>query len=183
MKGLESFTCSRGFRASVSSVAIAALLVSIALAGRADPRSHLDWARILVREVRPENTSYRHKQGFVKWKGEGGALAYESHTDCSGFLTALLEHAYGFDQNHFVEWLGTRRPLAIDYHDAILKQRKFRQIQQLNSVRPGDILAIRYPPDAENSGHVMLVAETPRLVTSTRPEIPGTEQWEVEVID
>lgn len=50
-------------------------------------------------------------------------------------------------------------------------------------VQPGDVIAIKYPPDAENSGHVMLVAETPRRIKPTRPEVEGTEQWEVTVID
>ena len=79
--------------------------------------------------------------------------------------------------------MGKRRPLAIDYHDAIVKQRGFKLVQRLSAVRPGDVIAIKYPPDAENSGHIMLVAETPRSIPGTRPEISGTEQWEVTVID
>src|SRR6516225_3276681 len=44
---------------------------------------HLDLAIRFVRQVAPENTSYRHKDTSVKWKGVRGAPAYESHTDCS----------------------------------------------------------------------------------------------------
>lgn len=77
-----------------------AFLVAAAGAPKAVRRTHLDWAKTLVSELRPEDTSYEHKRGYVRWKGESGARAYESHTDCSGFLTALLEHSYGFDQGH-----------------------------------------------------------------------------------
>lgn len=183
MLRMRSFERAGPSRAVSSTAFWLALCVATAGAQKAVPRTHLDWARTLVRELRPEDTSYQHKPAYVKWKGEGGARAYESHTDCSGFLTALLEHSYGFDQAHFERWLNTRRPLAIDYHEAILRQRGFKQIQRMTGVLPGDVIAIKYPPDAENSGHIMLVGETPRRIKSIRPEIEGTEQWEVEVID
>jgi hypothetical protein len=144
---------------------------------------HLDWAKLLVRELRPDDTSYQHKGGYVKWKGQDGAEGYESHTDCSGFLNALFTKAYGFTPAQFERWLGKRRPLAIDYHDAIERQNGFAQISRLGTVKPGDIIAIKYPPDSENSGHILLVADFPTRRRPTRPEVDGTDQWEVSVID
>ena len=169
--------------AIVGSVVFLLPLLSVANAQRQSQKNHLDWARLLVRELRPEDTSYQHKHDYVKWKGQDGATAYESHTDCSGFLTALFAQAYGFTPDHFAEWLGTRRPLAVNYHDAIERQRGFTQIRRVDSIRPGDIIAIKYPPDAENSGHILLVAESPERRRSSQPQIDGTEQWEVSVID
>src|SRR5215472_16564291 len=90
--------------------------------------THLDLARVLVRELRPENTSYQHKQGYIKWKGEDGADAYESHVDCSGLLNVLLERAYGVTAADFEKWLGKRRPLASEYFNAITQQQHFRAI-------------------------------------------------------
>lgn len=158
-------------------------LLSACGAQRASARTHLDWAEILVKELKPEDTSYQHKNGYVRWKGEGGAQAYESHTDCSGFLTVLLEKAYGLTQADFEKWLNTKRPLAVHYHDALVDQRRFRLIESVKDTQPGDIIAIKYPPDAENSGHIMLIAETPQRRRSSHPEREGTEQWEVTVID
>jgi hypothetical protein len=155
-----------------------------AAAQRSVPKTPLDWARILVRELQPENTSYQHKQGFVKWKGENGAEGYESRTDCSGFLNNLLERSYGLTHDDFETWLGKRRPLAVEYFDAILQEHDFRRITNEADVRPGDVIAIRYPPGTnENTGHIMLVADVPRQRKSSKPEIETTEQWEVSVID
>src|SRR5690348_2642056 len=98
----------------------ALLIISLALLAQTPAKisreSHLDWAKILVKELHPENTSYQHKSGYVKWKGQNGADDYESHTDCSGFINALLEQAYGLTRDDFEQWLGKRRPLAITYH-------------------------------------------------------------------
>src|SRR5262249_13894802 len=110
--------------------------------GTGVPRTHLDWANLMVREVRPENTSYQHKQGHVSWKGIDGATQYESHTDCSGFLNALFERAYGFDKQYYQRWLGKGRPYAITYHDAIASQHGFTRVDRVGDVRPGDIIAI-----------------------------------------
>src|SRR5262249_216765 len=49
--------------------------------------------------------------------------------------------------------------------------------------RPGDFIAIRYPAGSENTGHIMVVAETPQRRQASEPVIEGTEQWEVTVID
>ena len=153
-------------------------------AQRTNKATHLDLARILVRELTPENTSYQHKQGYIKWKGEDGAEAYESRVDCSGLLNVLLERAYGVTPKDFEQWLGKRRPLASEYFNAIMQQQNFRAITSIGSVRPGDIIAIRYPPGTnDNTGHIMIINEVPSRRKASKPEVEGTDQWEVSVID
>jgi hypothetical protein len=142
----------------------------------------------MARHVRPADTSYRHQGSSVTWEGVGGATRYECHTDCSGFLNALLRRGYGLTGASFEGWLGTRRPLARTYHEAIVEQNGFRRIRHLQEVKPGDIIAIRYAPhDPENkghdTGHVMLVVSKPRVRGPSRPHVRGTQQWEVEVVD
>lgn len=151
--------------------------------GQTTARSPLQWAELLVENIQPENTDYQHKKGTVKWQGIDGAGEYESHTDCSGLLNALLERTYGLKSADFEKWLGLRRPLAITYHDAIESKNGFARIERVSDIQPGDIIAIRYPPDADNSGHIMLVAEKPRRRTATEPIVPDTVQWEITVID
>jgi hypothetical protein len=150
---------------------------------KAVERSHLGLAKILVKQLQPENTSYQHKNGYIKWKGQNGANDYESHTDCCGFLTALLEKAYGLTPDYFKQWLGKRRPLAKTYHEAIMNEQGFKHIQLIREVEPGDIIAIMYPAGSEDTGHIMIVAETPQGRKASRPKIEGTEQWEIAVID
>ena len=48
--------------ATVSILLFITLVVSTAGAGGQPHKTHLDWAKILVRELRPEETSYQHKQ-------------------------------------------------------------------------------------------------------------------------
>jgi hypothetical protein len=160
------------------------VLVGAAMAQRNVQKTPLDWARVLVSELQPSDTSYQHHQDFVKWKGVNGAAGYESRTDCSGLLNALLERAYGLTPDDFESLLGKRRPLAVEYFEAILQQKNFHQIKSERDVRPGDVIAIRYPPGTnENTGHILLVAGLPVPHKASKPEVEGTEQWEVSVID
>ena len=162
----------------------ASFLIFNGAAQQSNRLTHLDLARILVRGLKPEDTSYQHKQGYIVWKGENGADAYQSHVDCSGLLNALLERAYGITSNDFEKWLGKRRPLASEYFNAINQQQNFRAIAAIKNVRPGDIIAIRYPPGTnDNTGHIMIVNDVPTLRKASKPEVEGTEQWEVSVID
>jgi len=168
---------------ALSILAALLLLPFGAARGTSSPKTHLDWAILMVKELTPDHTSYQHKQGHVSWKGIDGATDYESHTDCSGFLNALFERAYGFDKAYFQRWLGKGRPYAITYHDAIASRRGFARVDRIAEVRPGDIIAIQYPDGSENTGHIMLVAERPAPRPSSKPLIAGTEQWEVTIID
>ncbi|HEY6242826.1 MAG TPA: hypothetical protein VIX17_02700 [Pyrinomonadaceae bacterium] len=167
------------------SCALCGFLLSVpGFAQQTTKLTHLELARILARELRPEETSYQHKQGYIIWKGENGAESYQSHVDCSGLLNALLERAYGITSNDFEKWLGKRRPLASEYFNAITQQQNFRAITLIGNVKPGDIIAIRYPPGTnENTGHIMIVNDVPSRRKPSKPEVGGTEQWEVSVID
>ncbi|MEP6900958.1 MAG: hypothetical protein ABJA66_04360 [Actinomycetota bacterium] len=148
-----------------------------------DRFSPLEWGRKLVENVLLENTDYQHKNGFVKWKGIDGATEYGSHTDCSGLLNALLERSYNLKSNDFKDWLGVRRPLAITYHDAIENEQGFTRIKRVTEIKPGDIIAIKYPPDSDNSGHIMMVEKSPHKRAPTSPIIKSAQQWEVTIID
>lgn len=170
---------------ALSGVALSVLvLASLGAASQTNKLTHLDLARMLVREIRPENTSYQHKQGYIKWKGENGADNYESRVDCSGLLNVLFERAYQLTSSDFEKWLGKRRPLASEYFNAIMQENNFRAISSVQNVRPGDIIAIRYPPGTnENTGHIMIINELPSPRKASKPEVEATQQWEVSVID
>ena len=101
----------------------------------------------MARHVRPEDTSYSHKNSAVTWKGIDGAGAFACHTDCSGFINALLRRAYGFTDNSFRVWLATRRPLAKAYYEAVVAHNRFVRIPRVTDVEPGDVIAVRYPAD------------------------------------
>ncbi|HWB00995.1 MAG TPA: hypothetical protein VG713_21030 [Pirellulales bacterium] len=142
---------------------------------------HLAAAVDLVAHVAPQDTNYEHKRGSVVW-GDAGQK-YECHTDCSGLLNHLIQHVYHQSDSEFRAWLGTGRPTAKTYHDAIAAGHGFLRIEQIAAILPGDIIAIKYEPGGTNTGHTMLVAEPPRVHQPSEPIVRGTTQWEVVVID
>lgn len=144
---------------------------------------HLRAADELVRYVPGGSSSYEHEQGRVHWKGFDGATRYECHTDCSGLLDHLLQHCYGLSESDLRSWLGSKRPTAATYHRAIAGEDGFQRITRLDLVRPGDIIAVKYPKGSGNTGHVMIVARAPTRSRPTAPQVAGTAQWEVGVID
>jgi hypothetical protein len=162
------------------------LLVGALLSARAEsPPPMLVAAEELLRQVAPEQTSYKHKEPEVRWSTDPANPAY-CHTDCSGLIIALLAHCYPqqFDGEAFKRWLDARRPTARRFYDAIAAERGFRRIVKVSEVRPGDVIAVKYQPGGENTGHAMLIAEVPRRAEPvTAPFVDGTEQWLVTVID
>src|SRR5579871_4072103 len=141
---------------------------------------HLVEAKALVAKLNLQNTSYEHGKGSIQWDAP-----CESHTDCSGFVDALLTHAYGFSDSDLKHWFSVkRRPRAEDYHAVIVKQHGFQHIPHVQDAHPGDFLAVEYrEPDAKNTGHIMLVVDRPRRINPSKPLVAGTEQWEVTIID
>jgi hypothetical protein len=139
---------------------------------------HLTDAQRLVQQLNIKNTNYEHGPGRVVWEG-----VCESHTDCSGFIDALLMHSYGYNQDAFKRWFDSHRPTARRYHDAIVQGRGFSEIKSVAETLPGDILAIKYLVEKSNTGHMMLVVEPPHWIEPLEPLVPGTQQWQVTVID
>ena len=166
-------------------LASTALLCSFALYAQDNsPRrigKHLEIAEALLAEVAPENTSYRHKNNVVKRKSTDEAAC--CHADCSGLINWLLLESEARPPAALELWLKSKRPVARHYHDAIVAEKYFLRVHELKHCYPGDVIAVKYPKDNENTGHVMLVVEKPKKRMPTAPIIAGAEQWEVVVID
>jgi hypothetical protein len=139
---------------------------------------HLAIAQALVDHLDLQNTNYEHGTPSVSFKAP-----FESHTDCSGFIDALLAQAYGFDKEQLKQWFGSSRPTARRYHDAIEEGNGFQKIEHVPDIQPGDLLAVKYFNNKANTGHVMLVAARPVRMAAKEPVLPGTVQWSVTVID
>lgn len=165
--------------------------VLIAVGAGSEPREgrdHLWWAERLLSELDDTNTRYvyqRHARG-IAWKGHGSDSTY-AYTDCSGFLNGLFQHVYGFDATALRNWLGVDAqktgPTANRYYSTIVEQRGFVRITKMSDIRPGDILAILYPDDNRNTGHVMLIRSVPQEIDPLPPRVDHTDQWKVSVID
>jgi hypothetical protein len=163
----------------------AGLFLAASLFAQAEAPPLLAAAEELVRQVAPERTTYKHKEPEVRWSDDPANPAY-CHTDCSGLIIALLEHCYPqkFDDGAFKRWLEARRPTARRFYDAITAERGFLRVNKVAETRLGDVIAIKYQPGGDNTGHIMLVAEVPRRSEpAVAPRIEGTEQWLVTIID
>ena len=112
-----------------------------------------------------------------------GATETRNRSVCSALVAHLLMQAYGYRSADFAAWLGGRFPRANGFHDAIAAGHGFDPISQIADVRPGDVLAIKYPPGSHPTGHVLLAASQPAPRRATPPIVPGTEQYELAVID
>ena len=162
--------------------AFATLLLTFTVAGglRAaeNPPKHLADARSLVSRLSLENTDYVHGASAVVW-----TAPVASHTDCSGFLDALFQHSYGFDEKANKRWLGSTRPSAALYHDGIEAGNGFTRVLHVNHIVPGDILGVKYLDGKSRTGHIMVVNSAPKRLPDQAPLVAGTQQWEIAVID
>jgi hypothetical protein len=148
-------------------------------------KSPLEWAKLLVDNIQPDNTEYRHDADLIIWAGINSAATYESRTDCSGLLMALLTQSYGLSTDDYVYWLYRSRPRAQDFYTAAVNQRGFIRFTNIDDVQPGDMIAILYPEnqDKGNTGHLMLVIGLPVKLSLNRPIVKDFEQWAVTIID
>src|SRR5262245_49038984 len=145
-------------------------------AGEPAPK-RVDDALALLRSLSAKDNAYVFGGNVVVFD-----KSPECKTDCSGLLNALLKHADGFDAERMRRVLGSTRPTAKRYFDAIADRKDFDQVE---NIRSGDILAIAYVKNytGRATGHVMLAAGRAQHMEPRGPLISGTTQWEVPVID
>jgi hypothetical protein len=159
------------------------LSFSLASASSDSLPPHLVQAEAIAHEIDQSHNEYAHKGCFIKWKGEDGASEYENRTDCSDFLDLLLEHTYHFTRDHMKTWTGRERPLATTWYDTIHAGNGFEVIGDIQAIKPGDIIAVHYPPGEGDTGHIMIAAGVARERRASAPEEPDTRQWELDVVD
>ena len=141
------------------------------------------WSNLLVTNINPVDNFYVNSTGSVSWVGQNGATIYACSTDCSGYLNRLLTQTYGYTSTYYQTWMGVTRPLAKHYYSEIVANDHFTQILAATQIQQGDIVAIKYPADATNTGHCMLVAASPTLRTASAPLVAGTTQYELSIMD
>ena len=123
--------------------------------------AHLQQALLIAHQIDQSHNEYAHKECFIKWKGENGATEYANRTDCSDFLDLLLEHTYHFTDQQMKGWTGHERPLATTWYQTITASNGFEIISQVPAIRPGDVLAVKFPPGEADTGHIMIAAGNP----------------------
>jgi hypothetical protein len=134
----------------------------------------------------------RYRQGqeetIVRWGQPGWPATYNNVSQCASFVTETLKYTYShwatpsFFRTHF----GNYSPFARDYHDAIADDDNpvphFKRVTKVTDLRPGDLIAIKYPESKDPTGHVMLVHRATGR-EQTGPALDGARSYVVEVID
>jgi hypothetical protein len=147
------------------------------------PEALLQSAHALVDHLWPANNVYGSHPTYVQWADPVAGTPARNRSVCSSFATRLLEHSFGYTQDDIATWFGKRVPQAREYHDTILARTGFLRIVHMSAIRPGDILAVKYPDGSHPTGHVMIVASLATPGTATNPVQPATQQYELRVVD
>lgn len=110
------------------------------------------------------------------------------HTsNSSQFIDDLLSYSYGFDWLFYIYWMDREHPTAEQYYFAVRDHRGFLRIDNVLDLLPGDLIVLRYNPGFGNewdeTGHIMIVNQSPIRWKSTSPFRSRTLQWIVSVID
>ena len=50
---------------------------------------------------------------------------------------------------------------ASEWWEAIVKENGFRRFREIANVQPGDLIAIKYNDGSKDTGHIMVVDQTP----------------------
>lgn len=181
---MPSFSFSAGRRAALGLGLWAALVTTGAQA--ADYLNHAALAEQLVANVAPEKNVYDSDPTIVTWAGLNGATQYENRSTCSPFVTRVIKTAYGFSDAAYKTRTGSTSPSSARYYDLTVAQSGFLNITRVTDIRRNDIVAMKYLPCANksSSGHTMIALSTPvRRAVDTAPLVPGTVQYEVQVVD
>lgn len=175
---IRSSILTRGIRAAIPLLLVAGLP---RWAACSETRTaHIGQAEALVASLKGvADNHYGQGHRFIRWNPAHAA----ARTVCSSFTTLLLEHVYGWTDDDFKEWTGSRDPDAAPYHDAIVQENGFRRIREISHIAPGDFIAIKYNDGSADTGHVMMVDAAPVEQPAADPIVPGTTQYTVTVID
>ena len=148
---------------------------------------HLTWAKRLVQDIESTNNSYGSHPTVVEWRGISGSDISQNRSVCSSFITRLFHQSYGYGRSEMRRWVGSSSPSASQYFKAIETTNRFKRIDKVTKIEPGDLLASRHLIQRSTvTGHVMIAASKVRLVQKNSPARSLSEtmrQYELDVID
>ena len=154
--------------------------------------AYLVMARDLVGHVKPQDNRYVLGGQFISFPGDPSSDRYSVRADCSGFLIAILGRAKFSTVSLMSFQPGTSRRrtrvAAEDFVYSIEMQKGFKRIRDVTSIEPGDFLAhamlnAEDQKQTGTTGHVFLIDSPPRRIEPRDPVVPGTQQFEIAVID
>lgn len=150
--------------------------------------AHVTRAEDLVSTIKAVDNDY-HSASTVVWPAQG--VTASNKTVCGQFVTRLIQKSYGHTDSDFYRCVGSSSPYAKTYHDwfrsgqtcsSKLAHKHVRTVVlgRVSDWQAGDFIAIKnLTVEANNTGHMAMVAGTPELLGETN----GIRQYAVTVID
>ena len=144
---------------------------------------HVQLGQDLVLNIPPENNEYSNSRRLVRFPGDLFSSGYSVHTDCTGFVEAMLDRAYGYQPAFSTKKFKDRFSI-IDYVDGIERDESFKRIPRVDDLRVGDVVAwklLKKPATRRTNGHIVLVSGTPKKLETSRRS--GLTQWDIPILD
>jgi hypothetical protein len=181
--GTDSFTYAVSDGLAVSAPATVTLTVTESAPASTVP-THVALAQQMVSEILPADNSYTNGRPTVRFTGINGATMMYNASDCSSFVTQLLQAAYNFSNAMFTSWTGEADPEAEDYYAAAEANRGFIAFKNVHSIASGDLFIIKYTGSQKDTGHMVVITGPPTYVgISSRPGVEGYQVYSLPVLD
>jgi hypothetical protein len=181
--GTDSFTYIADDGESVSAVAAVTLTVTEVPSVPSVP-IHVALAQQMVSEILPANNSYTNGKPTVRFAGIDGATTMYNASDCSSFVTQLLQASYDISDATFTSWTGEADPEAEDYYAAAIENRGFIAYNSVHSIEAGDLFIIKYTGAQKDTGHMVVITAAPTYVgVSERTGVEGYQVYTLPILD
>jgi hypothetical protein len=181
--GFDTFTYTVSDGQAVSVPAPVTLTITASTSEPAVP-THVALAEQMVNEIAPNNNSYTNGRPTVRFAGINGATAMYNASDCSSFVTQLLQASYNFSDAMFTSWTGEADPEAEDYYTAAEAHRGFIAFSNVHSVDSGDLFIIKYTGAQKDTGHMVVITAPPIYVgDSSRAGMEGLRVYRLPILD
>jgi hypothetical protein len=121
----------------------------------------------------------------VWWGTPGAPATWFSRARCASFVSAVLKHTYPWaTDDYFDSHFEDPSPEAAEYQAGFAGNPgpHLRRIDRVADLLPGDLIAIKYDNDPDNTGHIVMVREVKGIYTNSM-NFPGETQYAVEILD
>lgn len=170
--------------------ASAATQPAVTNSGDAAAPKYLQLARELVKNLKPENNQYHTETSnrYIRFPSDFLSSGYTVHTDCTGFVEAMLERGQGITPRFSTQAFRSRYSIT-DWVDGVERGEMFDKVANIKEVKPGDFFLWKYLPNSQAktgiyNGHILIIDTVPvRIEPQRKPLAPGMQQWEVWIMD
>ncbi|MFG1988480.1 LamG domain-containing protein [Actinoplanes sp. NPDC048988] len=140
-------------------------------------------------KARANNVYDMDNPAVLTFGSPGDPASWIARARCASFISGVLGRTYPWVTAAFFDQFFGESPEAEDYQRVFAAGSctRFRRVERVTDLQPGDLIAIDYDPARTgpgqvNSGHIVMVREL-KGENPNGPAIEGAKQYAVEVVD